>query len=86
MENEVCKLKHEAVDERLRLNDRRLDNHGERIDKLEQGQAELSTIMINLCKKVDKLIDVLYDIIKSTVGGIIVIGVGFIIWYIQNRR
>lgn len=84
MEQELCRLKHESIDKHLETNDKRLDNHGDRIDKLEQGQSELTTHLSDLCKKLDRLIDVLYDIIKSTVGGIIVLGVAFIIWYIQK--
>lgn len=77
MEKEVCVLKHDTIDKIL-------DNHEGRLDKLETSSTALNIQMKNMCNKLDKLIDALYDIIKSIVGGIIVLGIGFIIWYIQK--
>lgn len=40
MNDELCLEKHKRVDEKLDLHDRRLNNHEDRLDKLEQGQSE----------------------------------------------
>lgn len=77
MEQTACDYKHNVIDKRL-------DNHEERLGKLEISQKETNTRMDNICDRLDKLIDALYDIIKSMVGGIIVLGIGFIVWYIQK--
>ena len=42
---EICRIKHEAIDKHFETNDRRLDNHGERIDKLEIEQTKTDTIV-----------------------------------------
>lgn len=77
MERTACDYKHNIIDKRL-------DSHEERLGKLEIGQGETNTRMDNICDRLDCLIDALYDIIKSMIGGIVVLGVGFIIWYIQK--
>lgn len=84
MEKDICNVKHEALDKFLDATDRILESHEERLSKLELSSTALNTQMKNMCNKLDKLINALYDIIKSMVGGIIVLGIGFIIWYIQK--
>lgn len=84
MEQEVCDLKHVSIDKHSELVDKRLDNHSKRLDKLEIGQTATNTRMDNVCDKLDKLVDAIYDVLKSTVGFVIVTGVLFIIWYIQG--
>jgi hypothetical protein len=80
MEQEICKIKHEAIDKHFETTDRRLDNHGNRIDKLEIGQTKTDTIVQNLCKEIEALVTA----IKWLVAGIAATGGGFIIWYIQT--
>lgn len=84
MDKEICEVKHANVEEHLQANDSRLDKHDEEIKALQIGQATTNTHMDDICNKLDKLVDAIYDVIKSTVGGIVVVGVGFIIWYIQG--
>ena len=50
----LCEEKHKAIDKSLEVHDRRLDNHGGRIDELEQGQREFRTEIKNLCKDIQK--------------------------------
>ena len=80
MEQEICRIKHDAIDKHFETNDKRLDNHGERIDKLEIGQTKTDTIVQNLCKEIEALVTA----IKWLVAGIAATGGGFIIWYIQT--
>ena len=84
MDIELCALKHASVDERVDNAECRLDRHDEEIKALQLGQTATNTRMDNVCDKLDKLIDAIYDVTKTTVGGVIVVGVGFIIWYIQK--
>lgn len=84
MEKAMCDLKHANVEEHLQANDNRLDKHDEEIKALQIGQATTNTHVDDICIKLDKLIAAIYDVIKSTIGGIIVVGVGFIVWYIQK--
>lgn len=80
MEQELCRLKHESIDKHLETNDKRLDNHGDRIDKLEIGQTRTDTIVKNLCKEIESLVTA----IKWLIGGMVATGVSFIVWYVQN--
>lgn len=84
MENEVCNLKHDTIDKYFESTDRILISHEERLDKLETAQAETNVRMDNVCNRLDKLIDALYDVFKPAIGAIVVMGLGFIIWYIQK--
>jgi len=84
MEKEICDMKHEALDKFLNATDEILDSHEERLSKLEAHQIKTNTQLNNLCDRMDKLIDAIYSILKSSIGSIIVIGIGFIIWYIQK--
>lgn len=54
-EKECSHVAHNHVVERLDRNERRLNNHSERIDKLEQTQTGLSAQMSALTKSIDKL-------------------------------
>lgn len=80
LEKDICALKHEAIDKHLEMNDKRLDVHGDRLDKLEIGQTRTDTIVENLCKQIESLVVA----IKWLIGGIATTGVAFIIWYVQG--
>lgn len=84
MDRELCELKHASVDDRVENAESRLDKHDEEIKALQLGQTATNTRMDNVCDKLDKLINAIYDVTKTIVGGVIVVGVGFIIWYIQK--
>lgn len=51
----LCEEKHKRIDEKLELNERRLNNHGERIDKLEQDNMTFKTEIKNLCDNIKSL-------------------------------
>lgn len=80
MEDKVCEEKHKRIDECLVLHDRRLNNHSERLDKVEQYQNRVEVQIENLCNKIDGLISSM----KWTSGLIITSLLGFFIWYIQK--
>ena len=80
MEKEICDLRQNAVDKQFETVGKRLDNHSDRLDRIEIGQTRTDTIVENLCKQIESLVVA----IKWLIGGIATTGFGFIIWYIQN--
>lgn len=81
MEN-VCIEKHKRVDECLATQDRRLSNHSERIDKLEQFESSTRIEIRNLIEQIKNLVSALRWFTGITITTL----VGFFIWYIQNLR
>lgn len=80
MEKDVCELKHETIDRHFELTDKRLDTHGNRLDKLEIGQVRTDTIVENLCKQIQSLVNYIKALIVSTIGALF----AFFIWYVQS--
>jgi hypothetical protein len=78
--NDLCKHKHERVDEILDNHDSRLNDHDRRIDLLEQFQSRSEVQIMNLCKEIESLVST----IKWSMGLLITTLLGFFIWYIQN--
>lgn len=78
--NDLCKHKHERVDEILDNHDSRLNDHDRRIDLLEQFQSRSEVQIMNLCKEIESLVST----IKWSMGVLITSLLGFVIWYIQN--
>ncbi|MBV4417073.1 hemolysin XhlA family protein [Clostridium tyrobutyricum] len=52
----LCDEKHKRVDARLDLHDKRLNDHADRLDRLEQNEAENRTEIKNLINKMDDFI------------------------------
>lgn len=48
-------MNEELIKDKLETHDKRLNNHGDRIDKLEQGQAEFRIEIKNLCDSIKGL-------------------------------
>lgn len=82
--NDVCKEKHKRVDEMLNSHELRLNTQDDRIDKLEvkteQYQSKTEVQIANLCEQIKSLVSTL----KWFMGFMIMTGLGFIIWYIQQ--
>lgn len=76
----VCDLKHNRVDERLDVHDKRFDSIEDRQDVLEKSSVRTDTIVTNLCKKMDLLISILL----TAMGSAFIVLIGFLIWYIQQ--
>lgn len=77
---DVCKEKHKQIDKQFTTNEKRLNNHGDRIDKLEQFRSSTETEMRNLVEQIKALVSTIKWMMTST----ILLLVGFLIWYIQN--
>lgn len=78
--DDLCKHKHERVDEIIENHDSRLCDHDKRIDLLEQFQSRSEVQIMNLCKEIESLVST----IKWSMGVLITTLLGFVIWYIQN--
>ena len=79
---DICAEKHKRVDERLDANERRLDDHDDRIDNLEKYQSRAEVQVKNLCKQIESLVKAIWWAISITITSLL----GFFIWYIQNIR
>lgn len=73
MEDAVIKVKVKEHDELLK-------EHGKRLDKIEQENAEFRIYIRNLCKKLDDLTNWIKKLILAILGAL----VGFVLWYIQT--
>lgn len=80
MDEKLCKARHDRIDEKFSTNEKRLNNHGERIDKLEQFRSSTETEMRNLIEQIKSLVSTIKWMMTST----ILLLAGFLIWYIQN--
>ena len=78
--DDLCKHKHERVDEIIENHNSRLGDHDKRIDLLEQFQSRSEVQIMNLCKEIESLVTT----IKWSMGVLITTLLGFVIWYIQN--
>lgn len=77
---DICGEKHKRIDEKMSIQDKRLDNHGDRLDVLERYQSKAEEQIKNLCEQIKSLVTT----IKWSMRLLITTLVGFIIWYIQN--
>lgn len=73
-------MNEELVIKQIERCENRLNNHADRIDKLEQYQAEARVEIRNLCEQIKSLV----SIIKWFLGILISSSIGFIFWYIQK--
>lgn len=78
---EVCKIKHQAIDEKLNIAESRLNNHGQRLDKLEQNAVRLEERLDNLIKQ----LSILNSTMKWFIGLLVGSYVGFFFYVIQSK-
>ena len=76
----LCKEKHDNLEKYNQMQDRRINNHSDRIDKLEQFQAGVTVEIRELCIQIKSLVAT----VRWGTGLIIVTLVGFFIWYVQR--
>lgn len=81
MDEKLCESKHKRVDEKLSEHEGRLNNHGNRIDQLEQYQSRATVQVENLCKQIKMLVTAIWSAIGLALSTLI----GFFIWYVQNN-
>ncbi|APQ72537.1 hemolysin XhlA family protein [Clostridium botulinum] len=81
MELKVCEEKHKRIEEKINVQDIRLNDHGKRIDKIEQNQSRTDTKIENLCDQLKQLIGIMKWYVGLTVGAL----VSFFFYAIQHN-
>ncbi|SHK37651.1 Haemolysin XhlA [Hathewaya proteolytica DSM 3090] len=71
----------ELVEHQLEVHDKRLNNHADRLDKLEQDSATLKSELKNLCENLRALTSVMKWFIGLLIGSFI----GFFFYAVQNN-
>lgn len=74
-------MNNELIEHQLEVHDKRLNNHGDRLDKLEQDSATLKTELKNLCENLKSLTTVMKWFITTLIGAFI----SFFFYAIQNN-
>ena len=79
-DNDICREKHKQIDEKFGTVERRINNHSDRIDKLEQFKSSTETELRNLVEQIKNLVATLKWMITTAIVSLL----GFFIWYIQS--
>lgn len=67
----LCELKHNEIDKKFETTEKRLNNHGDRIDKLEQNSVRLEERLDNLIKQLTQLNTMLRWFIGLMIGSFV---------------
>ena len=71
MEKTVCDERHRQIDYRLDVTEKRLDNHGERLDRIELVNGRLEERLNNLITQLENLNKIMKWFIGLLLGGIV---------------
>lgn len=74
-------MNEELIEHKIELTERRLNNHDDRIDKLEQNDARKEIQIENICKSIEELTHTL----KWGFGIVLTAVVGFCVYAIQSH-
>lgn len=77
---ELCDEKHRQLEDKIGTHEKRLNNHSERIDQLEQNEVGNTKDIANLCKRLDDMISQN----RWFIGILIVQLIGFFFFAIQK--
>lgn len=77
----ICELKHDEIDKKFVTTERRLNNHSERIDKLEQSNVRLEERLDNLIKQLCSLNTLMRWFLGLMVGAF----VSFFFYAVQQK-
>ena len=80
MDDKQCEIHRERVNERLNVQDKRLDNHSERLDKLENYKYMIDERINHLIEKIDDLMGTMKWLTRGVGTAII----GLIVYIIQQ--
>ena len=76
----ICDEKHKQINYRLDVSEKRLNDHGERLDALEQNRSRTEARIDNLCEKIESLVATMKWLIGAMVGAL----GGFFFYVIQQ--
>ncbi|MGJ8756133.1 hemolysin XhlA family protein [Clostridium botulinum] len=74
-------MNEELISHQIEIHEKRLNNHSERIDKIEQSQSRTDAKIENLCDQLKQLVSVLKWYVGLTVGAL----VSFFFYAIQHN-
>ncbi|BCZ49426.1 membrane protein [Clostridium gelidum] len=74
-------MNEELIQDKLETHEKRLNNHGSRLDKLEQDSRELKTELKNLCENLESLTNMMKWFITAIGGALI----SFFFYAVQIR-
>lgn len=77
----LCEIKHKEIDKQFETTDKRLNNHSDRLDKLEQNSARLEERLDNLIAQLSSLNTIMRWFIGLLVGSF----VAFFFYAVQNK-
>lgn len=80
MDDKQCEIHRDRVNERLNVQDKRLDNHSERLDKLENYKYMIDERINHLIEKIDDLMGTMKWLTRGVGTAII----GLIVYIIQQ--
>lgn len=78
---EVCTKQHDRVDERLEHHERWLGEHEKKIDTLEKSDATNTNEIKNLCMQIGSQTKAIWGLVSA----ILLVLIGFFVWYVQNK-
>lgn len=71
MEDKLCEARHDRINERLGVHDKRLDSHSERLDRIEVTSTRLETRLDGLIQQLGSLTTTLKWFIGLIVGAFV---------------
>lgn len=71
MDNSLCAEKHKRIDEKIDVHERRLNNHSERLDRIEQVNSKLEERLEGLIQQLSNLNTTMRWFIGLLVGAFI---------------
>lgn len=80
MENKVCEERHKRLDEKIAVHERRINNHSERLDRIELTSGRLEERLNNLILQLEQLNTTMKWFIGLLVGSF----VAFFFYAVQN--
>lgn len=74
-------MNEELLRHKIDIHERRINNHSERLDKLEQDNASLKTEIKNLCENIKSLTNMMKWFMTALIGAFI----SFFFYVVQNN-
>ena len=71
MEKELCNERHKRIDEKFDTQEKRINNHSERIDLLEQYRSKTEAKIESLCEQIQGLVTTMKWFIGLIVGSFV---------------
>lgn len=78
---EICKKEHERVNERLDHHERWLGEHEGKIDVLTKSDAANTNEIKNLCRQIGSQTKAIWGLVSA----ILMVLIGFFVWYVQTK-